>query len=136
MLGSVGVFGVTRHLLMDRFDQTECGLPPTESARTGEIDCEYCLNGRRHPRAHEHVDYHRAQLEALARSARTRADSGDAPEGGAGFASSRLLRVSEADLATLREWNLRLKYASRSAVADFKPSELAEIAGVLSRLVE
>jgi hypothetical protein len=121
---------------MERFDQTECGLPADESSLTGEVDCDYCINGVRHTRAEEYRDYHRAQLAAFARGAGGRADSSDAPTGRAGGAQTRSLDVLESDLATLRAWAERLKYASRSQVADFKPVELREIADALGRAVK
>ncbi len=129
---------MTRHLWMDRFDQTECGLPAENvPAPDGpNADCDYCLNGRAHPQAKEFYDYHRAQLEVLARAARSGAYSGNAlPRARDTTKEGYLGPVSTEDLATLRAWAERLKYASRSAVADFLPAELRALADALGRVL-
>jgi hypothetical protein len=115
---------------------TACWMPLHAVAWSNEPDCEYCLNGVENPQARDYDDYHRAQLAALARANRERDALGTSEEEARSRAPTRSLDVLESDLATLRAWAERLKYASRSQVADFKPEELREIADALGRAVK
>lgn len=84
-------------------------------------ECAFCEN--------------RTDVEIVPRNAGRRADPSYAPSRAPEAPKGALVGLSEADLAALRQWVERLKYASQSQVADFHPTEIRELWNLLTRVV-
>lgn len=93
------------------------------SGRWDEVTCEYCLNARPY-------GFHRADVANVPGNVRRGAAAGYAPPRGTKEAQDSA--ESAVVWATLKAWHTRLKYASQSQVADFRPEELKPLVEALA----